>query len=71
MEGMGASSHKSGRVKDRLRRSHPVPCFSQLSRQSESDIVFVETLNIKEVVEEHVVKDVTSEESKSSVHVLK
>ena len=50
VEGIDASSHKSGRLKARLRRSHPVLCFTKPSRQSESDIMFVEMLDIEEVV---------------------
>ena len=70
VEGIDASSYKSGRLKARLRRSYPVLCFSKPSRQSESDIVFVETLDIEEVVED-VIKDVTtSEESEDSDCVL-
>ena len=69
VEGIDASSYKSGRLKARLRRSYPVLCFCKPSRQSESGIVFVETLDIEEVVED-VVKDVTSEDSESSESIL-
>uniref|UniRef100_UPI00358E82AD uncharacterized protein isoform X2 n=1 Tax=Myxine glutinosa TaxID=7769 RepID=UPI00358E82AD len=46
-----ASSYKTGRLKARLRRSYPSLCFARPSRQMESDIVFVESLAIEEVVE--------------------
>uniref|UniRef100_UPI00358ECF42 uncharacterized protein n=1 Tax=Myxine glutinosa TaxID=7769 RepID=UPI00358ECF42 len=69
VESIDASSFKSGRLKTRLRRSYPVLCFCKPSRQSESDIVFVETLDVEEVVED-VVEDVTSEDSESSESIL-
>lgn len=68
-EGIDASLHKSGRLKARLKRSHPVLCFHKPSRQSESDIVFVETLDIEEVVED-VVQYITGKESENSDCVL-
>ncbi|XP_055504368.1 uncharacterized protein LOC129705019 [Leucoraja erinacea] len=51
VEGLDASSHKAGHLKARLKKSYPVLCFTRLSRQVESDIVFVESLAVEELVE--------------------
>uniref|UniRef100_UPI00358F6426 uncharacterized protein n=1 Tax=Myxine glutinosa TaxID=7769 RepID=UPI00358F6426 len=62
LENTDASSYKTGRLKARLKRSHPVLCFGRPSRQIESDIVFVESLCVEEVVE-YVVKGLSSGDS--------
>ena len=65
IENTDASSYKTGCLKARLKRSHPVFCFARPSRQIESDIVFVETLGVEEVVED-AVKDLSSENGECS-----
>ncbi|XP_055487438.1 uncharacterized protein LOC129694708 isoform X8 [Leucoraja erinacea] len=68
VEGLDASSHKTGRLKARLKRSHPLLCFTRPFRQVESEIVFVESLVDEELVE-GVVEDNSTEGSDSSAIV--
>ena len=65
VEGLDASSYKTSRSKARLKSTHPALCFTRPSRKVESDIVFVETLAMEEVVED-AVQDMSSEDSESS-----
>ncbi|XP_032890462.1 uncharacterized protein LOC116981512 isoform X1 [Amblyraja radiata] len=51
VEGLDASSHKTGCLKARLKRSHPVLCFTRPFRPAESEIVFVESFAVEELVE--------------------
>ncbi|XP_041466296.1 uncharacterized protein LOC121416845 [Lytechinus variegatus] len=64
VEGLEAGSYKSANLKRRLKESYPVLCFSRPSRQYESEIVFVESLHVEDVIES-AVADVSSEESQS------
>eukprot|EP00057_Strongylocentrotus_purpuratus_P021683 XP_011676157.1 PREDICTED: uncharacterized protein LOC105444073 [Strongylocentrotus purpuratus] len=64
VEGLEAANYKSANLKRRLKESYPVLCFSRPSRQYESEIVFVESLGVEDVIESAVV-DVSSEESQS------
>uniref|UniRef100_UPI0035901801 uncharacterized protein isoform X2 n=1 Tax=Myxine glutinosa TaxID=7769 RepID=UPI0035901801 len=64
VEGLDASSYKTTNLKRRLQRSHRVLCFIRPTRQFESDLVFVESLGVEDVIEDAVV-DASSEGSES------
>lgn len=60
VEGLEAANYKSANLKRRLKESYPVLCFSRPSRQYESEIVFIESLGVEDVIES-AVAEVSSE----------
>ncbi|XP_033123625.1 uncharacterized protein LOC117122224 [Anneissia japonica] len=51
MEGKDASCHTTSQLKDRLRISYPVLCFSQPTEIVRSEFVYTETLSTEEVMD--------------------
>ena len=66
VEGIDAEGYKTHNLKNRIKKAHPIICFSRPSRFFESDIVFAGSLDVMDVVEEAVHESSTSESESTS-----